>query len=272
MKSSLRSFDKRTRSIALAAIPGVGFGLSNYVQNAVIDPPFENLFLMLAGPAIFVVCFLVGSLAIFVGYRILDHKHLAPGRVGVSLLVQAAYFLTTSVVVFAALAFATTLFRMPNQFGQGYFVYYREIALTCLPVWAAVYSACVLLMLRINRGGEDNPSNAGDSGRLTIKADRRIYSVPLDDISFLRAQGNYVEIACKSRCITARRSLGSLECVLPEAMFIRIHRSFVVRKAAIAALYNTDSRRPEIELNDGTRLPVGRNRFDQIRLALAPIN
>jgi len=50
--------------------------------------------------------------------------------------------------------------------------------------------------------------------------------------------------------------------------FERIHKSHVVRWSAVKALHASEGSHDEAELRNGTRLPVGRARYKELRAKL----
>lgn len=262
--------DARRRMLVVAAIPGIGFGLVNYIQNVIAAPP-DRVALLYGGPVLFIACFLVASLAIGIGHVLLSwtlRRQIPTVRIAG---LQVAYFLLVSFAVFAALALATTAFRHPDRFGPAFGPLYREIFVTCLPVWAVVYAVCLFVLWWLDREAE-NTRREPSSGRLAVMAGHRLESVALAEISYLQAQGNYVDIVTPDRRITVRKPLGTIESELPARDYVRIHRSFVVRKDAIRSLQRSGSGRTLVELNDGICLPVGRKRLEQTRTALGRAN
>lgn len=63
---------------------------------------------------------------------------------------------------------------------------------------------------------------------LLVKADRKIYRVPLDELLYLQAYGDYVKIVCRDKQITPKEKLTYFEGELPPADFFRVHRSYII--------------------------------------------
>lgn len=89
----------------------------------------------------------------------------------------------------------------------------------------------------VNRAAERISSNSIPAntaiGHLVVKADKKMYRIDLQDISYLEAYGDYVKIHAKSQVLLVKERLGSMERDLPVGQFVRIHRSFIVSIAAI---------------------------------------
>ena len=93
-----------------------------------------------------------------------------------------------------------------------------------------------------------------DSQCIVVKQDYNNISVPIDDILYIEAVEGYSKIFRMSGdCILSRILLKNIFTLLPQNVFLRIHRSFIVSKSKI-----TSFNRQEITLSDGTTLPVGR--------------
>jgi DNA-binding LytR/AlgR family response regulator len=63
------------------------------------------------------------------------------------------------------------------------------------------------------------------------------------------------------------KTLERLEAVLPPA-FERIHKSYLVRWSAVKALHAREGSRYAAELRNGLFLPVGRQRYKELRKIL----
>lgn len=72
-------------------------------------------------------------------------------------------------------------------------------------------------------------------------------------IDWIGAAGNYVELHSGGRTIVHRAPLAAVEAELAEHGFVRIHRSTLVRRSAIARVRSVD-----ILLADGTSLKLGK--------------
>jgi DNA-binding LytR/AlgR family response regulator len=71
-------------------------------------------------------------------------------------------------------------------------------------------------------------SAAKESDVLVIKADRKIYRLPFEEVLLLQAYGDYVKIQTTSKQLVPKETLNKLEQLLPEDQFIRIHRSYII--------------------------------------------
>jgi hypothetical protein len=88
---------------------------------------------------------------------------------------------------------------------------------------------------------------------------RRLF-VPIEDILWVEAAGNYVELHRRSEPVLHRAPLAEMERRLADAGFVRIHRSRLVRRAAIAAVETKPSGDFAVRLVTGETL-AGSRRF-----------
>jgi DNA-binding LytR/AlgR family response regulator len=66
-----------------------------------------------------------------------------------------------------------------------------------------------------------------------IKTDGKIYKIKHDELLYAEAKGNYTRIVTSSNIITPNISFTSFEKMLPAALFVRVHRSFIINKSKI---------------------------------------
>lgn len=109
-----------------------------------------------------------------------------------------------------------------------------------------------------NVAGPDHPV-----GYLTVKADRQWVKIPLTDIRYVEGWKEYVKIFTTAGKVITLESLNNLENTLPAAHFLRVHKSFIVARAAVRRLDGD-----ELLLADGTRIPVARARKREVTAAL----
>ncbi|HVS92634.1 MAG TPA: LytTR family DNA-binding domain-containing protein [Mucilaginibacter sp.] len=67
-----------------------------------------------------------------------------------------------------------------------------------------------------------------DSASIFVKSGPQTYQVKLNDIWYLEKDGNYLTICLKDKNILVRENMGDIFDLVPEADFIRVHKSYVV--------------------------------------------
>lgn len=105
-------------------------------------------------------------------------------------------------------------------------------------------------MRRLGRGD----ALPADNRSILVKQEYNNVNIPLGEILYIEAMEGYVKIfRVNGVCTISRMILKNIGSQLPEGAFLRIHRSFIVSRSKIRSF-----NRREIELVNGTTLPVGR--------------
>ena len=104
--------------------------------------------------------------------------------------------------------------------------------------------------------------------RMALPIGRRMQLVETDQIDMVCAQANYVEIRANRRSFLVRRTLEKFIVALDPQKFIRVHRSCIVRIAAIAEAQSLASGRFMLRLKDDTKLYAARRYREIIQASL----
>lgn len=67
-----------------------------------------------------------------------------------------------------------------------------------------------------------------NSGFIYLKADRKMIKVMLDDILYIESARDYLKVTTQTNTIITRQTISSIEAMLSDNEFIRIHRSYLV--------------------------------------------
>ncbi len=102
--------------------------------------------------------------------------------------------------------------------------------------------------------------------RIPVRSGARVRLVPVHTIELLEAQGNYVALHCCApqgqpaapREELLRETLSGLEARLDPAVFVRVHRRFIVRRSSIVELEPSAGGEFVLTLASGRRLLSGR--------------
>ncbi|MCR5876188.1 LytTR family transcriptional regulator [Phenylobacterium sp. J426] len=86
---------------------------------------------------------------------------------------------------------------------------------------------------------------------------KRVF-LPLAEVTFVEAAGNYVELHRAGEAVLHRAALADLEQELADVGFVRIHRSRLVRRDAIAQVESKSSGDFTVRLADGRELAGSR--------------
>lgn len=94
--------------------------------------------------------------------------------------------------------------------------------------------------------------------RLEIRDGAKRYWLATNDILWVEAAGNYVELHLADRSLLRRQTLAALENELADRNFVRIHRSRLVNARHVAATQTNDSGDFTVTLTDGRQIAGGR--------------
>ncbi len=123
------------------------------------------------------------------------------------------------------------------------------------------------------RSGDNTPSPVAPEDRaetqkesyLYFRTERKTVKVILNDILYVEGMGNYVKIFTGNGMIITKNSMTTIETMLPEGLFIRTHRSFIVSKSKIGSFSN------EVVTIGKTEIPIGKlYKNGVIKLLAAP--
>lgn len=95
--------------------------------------------------------------------------------------------------------------------------------------------------------------------RVAVKSGGRVFFLKAEDIEWIEAADNYVELHIGAKSHLVRETLSSMESKLDPAVFVRIHRSTIVNVDRIKELQPHFHGEYAVLLHDGTRLMLSRN-------------
>lgn len=107
-----------------------------------------------------------------------------------------------------------------------------------------------------NRLGQTNRSH---QSFLAVKADKKTYRIPYDEIIFIESAGDYVTIHWQDQKLTTYETMKNLEKELPPDSFYRIHKSYIISANHIEYLEGNS-----IKIG-GRLLPIGPTYQDAVK-------
>ncbi len=96
-------------------------------------------------------------------------------------------------------------------------------------------------------------------GKLLIKQSGKIIILNLDEIQWIEAMGDYVNIHTSEESYLVQQSLSHLESRLDPNRFVRIHRSSIVNLDAVQKIVNWANGKYKVYLKDGEELTLSRS-------------
>ena len=96
------------------------------------------------------------------------------------------------------------------------------------------------------------------AGHITVEKGDRVVILPLTEVDWVRAAGNYVELHARGDTYLVRNTLTRAAERLPSPPFLRTHRAVLVNADRIAHIDEVATGEHCVVLRDGTRLPLSR--------------
>jgi len=95
-----------------------------------------------------------------------------------------------------------------------------------------------------------------------LRVDRKTVKINVRDIYWLESLKDYIKVVLADRILVSKQKISVLAELLPEELFLRIHRSFIVAVDKIESYHSY-----AIDIL-GKELPIGRNYKDECRKRL----
>lgn len=91
-----------------------------------------------------------------------------------------------------------------------------------------------------------------------VRSDRKMVRINFDDIIFIESLSDYIKIHLKDKAVVTRETITNIEAKLPQHLFLRTHRSFIVAMKMIESYTNE-----YVELHKKA-IPISRSYKDSI--------
>ncbi len=149
---------------------------------------------------------------------------------------------------------------------------YRKDGVAYLELLVIIY--CYRFIIARLRGeanliGEGEDAKETDtSRRLIVKKIGKEFILKTEDIDWIEAAGNYMNLHANKRVYPLRETMANLQKRLDSDQFVRIHRSTMVNIDRIDQIEPLDSGDFQIILVDGTQLKLSRRYRESIKQAI----
>jgi len=119
-----------------------------------------------------------------------------------------------------------------------------------------------------------NPSEVVDSesanamvDRITVRNGQKINIIPIDEIIFIKADGDYISINTANGSWLKEQTMKYTEEVLPPDRFVRIHRSYIVNINCISRIERYGEKQ-QVVLHNNEKIKVSIARYQVLRQVL----
>ncbi|MFS8429701.1 LytTR family transcriptional regulator [Xanthomonas campestris pv. campestris] len=104
-------------------------------------------------------------------------------------------------------------------------------------------------------------------GRFLVRKLGRDFLVAAADIEWLQASGNYVNLHVRGHDYPLRSTMTAIEAKLDPAVFVRIHRSYIVNLGCVVSIEPLDAGEARVHLSGNGPLPCSRRYLASLRRA-----
>lgn len=146
---------------------------------------------------------------------------------------------------------------------------YGEVWLGFGGLWLFTYviTVAIILSTALQRHDKDVPPS-----RYEVKDNGKTLSIPLNDIYWIRAAGNYVEMHTARGVTMVRKTLTAIEKEFNGAGFLKSHRSALINGRSVNAIKPlADSSGYVVQLSNGDEAPLSRRRLSDFKSLLKTV-
>ncbi|MDR2287523.1 MAG: LytTR family transcriptional regulator DNA-binding domain-containing protein [Prevotellaceae bacterium] len=104
--------------------------------------------------------------------------------------------------------------------------------------------------------------------RIMVKTKQTIKVIPINDVVYLRSEGDYVMIISTGGKYLKEQTMKYFESHLPKSLFIRVHRSYIVNIEYISAIESYGKQNQQVLLKNGEWLKVSLAGYRALKSAL----
>ena len=104
----------------------------------------------------------------------------------------------------------------------------------------------------------------GKAHRVLVRDGPRVHVIPVDKIDYVQAQDDYVCFRSEGKDYLKEQTLAETEETLDPAVFVRIHRSYLLNLSRLARVDQDERENRVAVLTDGRRLPVSRAGYTRL--------
>ena len=114
--------------------------------------------------------------------------------------------------------------------------------------------------VRLLAAPEDGPEleSVERPERFLVRKLGKEFLIAANDVEYLQASGNYVNLHLHSRDYPLRSTMASIEPRMDPSKFVRVHRSYMVNLDFISEIEPLETGDARILMKDGTRVPCSR--------------
>ena len=105
----------------------------------------------------------------------------------------------------------------------------------------------------------------GKLERLLVRERNQVFVLALDTVACIEAQDDYIQIYCPGKTYLKTQSLSDLETRLDPALFVRVHRSWIINLAQLKNIERLAKDSFVAVLHTGQQVPISRAGHERIK-------
>jgi len=118
--------------------------------------------------------------------------------------------------------------------------------------YSRFYQAIEKANKKITTKSEEQKTDTKDISYFFVKHDGKLLKIIFSEILYIKAEQEYSHIFTKNKKLLVSMHLKLLEGILPEKVFTRIHRSYLIPQEITTSIYGNT-----IQIGDDIQLPIG---------------
>jgi len=257
----------RPRYWLFAAAPGLAIATAECVQVA-LYPVMRAPNVSFAVQAVVIMIVFYGPMTIIprLAWNVNRRGATADGWVSVA----RAHGITALIAGTAHLVLVTfglAVMHSAPGWGMHFPRFVGEVWLGKFALWALVYALTAVLLAFVQA------RTPRPTARLEVRRNGSLHIVALQDVIWVEAMGNYVQIHTERGsgrgAFTLRETLARFQERDADGLFVRTHRRALVRADAVRSLRSDGASGYWVELADGAEAPLSRRRMADVRRRLS---
>jgi LytTr DNA-binding domain len=116
---------------------------------------------------------------------------------------------------------------------------------------------------------DDSPSEVEKPQRFLVKKMGKEFLLPANDIEWIQAWGNYVNLRVRAHDYPMRSTMAAIESRLDATRFVRVHRSYIVNLDHVVQIEPSDSGDATVRMKDQAPVPCSRRYRDALKRVVA---
>ena len=103
------------------------------------------------------------------------------------------------------------------------------------------------------------PETKNESTYFFVKQDGKLLKINFDDILYVKAEQEYSFVFTKTERLLVSMHLKLLDSILPENLFTRVHRSYIISHQNVVSIYGN-----RVQIDEDTQVPIGNTYKDAL--------